>query len=183
MKIRIISGFLGGRRINVPSTDKVRPTTDRVRETLFNILNNKINFENISVLDIYSGSGAVGIEAISRGAELVNFVDNNSLIVKNLEKNIEELDISEKCYISKSDALSFSKKLTEKPFDFIYADPPYFAFDIYKVIINLKKNNYLSDNTLMIIERSKETLNKDVENFGTKPFKIIGSTCLYEILY
>lgn len=183
MKLRIISGELRGRRFNVPDTDKVRPTTDRVRETVFNILNNKIDFEGISVLDLFSGSGAIGFESISRGASFVNFVENNSLIIKNLEKNIEELGVSENCFISKFDALSFSKKMTEKPFDLIYADPPYFAFDIYKIIINLKENNFISEETIFFIERSKETQKKDEENFKVKPLKIIGSTCIYEIPY
>lgn len=183
MKLRIISGELRGRRFNVPDTDKVRPTTDRVRETVFNILNNKINFENISVLDLFSGSGAIGFEAISRGASFVNFVENNSLIIKYLEKNIDILGVNEKCYVSKNDALSFSKKITEKPFELIYADPPYFAFDIYKIIINLKQNNFISEETIFFVERAKETQKKDEEKFKVKPLKIIGNTCIYEIPY
>jgi len=86
MKLRIISGELKGRLIDVPKSDLIRPTTDRVRETLFNILNNKINFENISVLDFYSGTGSLGIECISRGAESVNFVEKDFNISKFVKK-------------------------------------------------------------------------------------------------
>ena len=82
MKMRIISGEAKGRQIFVPKSDLIRPTTDRVRETLFNLLNNRISFEGIKVLDLYAGSGSLGLECISRGAAEVNFVEMNFVIKK-----------------------------------------------------------------------------------------------------
>ena len=74
MRMRIISGAFKGRLINVPQSKLIRPTTDRVRETLFNLLNNKIDFNDIEVLDFYSGSGSLGLECISRGAKIFSFI-------------------------------------------------------------------------------------------------------------
>jgi 16S rRNA (guanine966-N2)-methyltransferase len=181
MKLRIISGELKGRLIDVPKSDLIRPTTDRVRETLFNILNNKINFENISVLDFYSGTGSLGIECISRGAESVNFVEKDFLIFQNLLKNITSLSLQDKCKVIKSDAVSFSKQPPAKKFDLILADPPFFKDDIYEVVENLRSNNYFTGENFMIIERSIQTKSKDTFNFSVEPFKVIGDTCLYEI--
>jgi len=79
MKMRIISGEFKSRMINVPDSKLIRPMTDRVRETLFNLLNNKIDFKNIKVMDLYSGSGALGLECISRGAKEVHFVEKDFL--------------------------------------------------------------------------------------------------------
>ncbi|HSR16822.1 MAG TPA: RsmD family RNA methyltransferase, partial [Ignavibacteriaceae bacterium] len=80
--MRIISGDLKRRLINVPKSGEIRPMTDRVRETLFNLLTNKIDFDMIKVLDLYSGSGALGLECISRGAAEVHFVERNFPIYK-----------------------------------------------------------------------------------------------------
>ncbi len=181
MKLRIISGELGGRLIDVPKSDLIRPTTDRVRETLFNILNNKINFDGISVLDFYSGTGSLGIECISRGADFVTFIEKDFLIFQNLLKNITTLSIQGKCKVIKSDAVSFSAQLPVNKFDLILADPPFFKDDIYEVVEHLKVNKYFDGNNFMIIERSIQTKSKDMFNFSVDPFKIIGDTCLYEI--
>ncbi|MCG6961153.1 RsmD family RNA methyltransferase, partial [bacterium BMS3Abin03] len=85
--MRIISGIYRGRLINVPKSDLIRPTTDRVRETLFNLLSNIIEFEDIKVLDIYAGSGSLGLECLSRGANEIHFIEKNYPIYRNLIKN------------------------------------------------------------------------------------------------
>lgn len=181
MKIRIISGIFKGRLLNVPQSKLIRPTTDRLRETLFNLLNNRINFDGIEILDIYSGSGSFGLECISRGAKDATFVEKNFQIYKNLIENIKSLDVEEICKIEKSDALDFSKRLPIKQYDLIYLDPPYFNNDVYKVVNNLKINNYLKVKGRIIIERSIKSKESDMLNFAVEPFRIIGDTCLYEI--
>lgn len=183
MKLRIISGEFKGRLINVPDSKFVRPMTDRVRETLFNLLNNRINFEGIKALDIYSGSGALGLECLSRGAKEVHFVEKNFSIYENLQKNIESLNVSGNCVTYKMDALKFSDSFYDMNYDLILADPPFFKEDIYNVVDRISANKYLSEGGLMIIERSIQTKNKDIEKFGAEPFKIIGDACLYEIKY
>jgi len=181
MRMRIISGEYKGRFINVPKSDLIRPTTDRVRETLFNILNNEINFNGIKVLDIYAGSGSLGLECLSRGAESVNFVEKNFVIYKNLNENIKLLNAELSCKIFKMEALKFSNKNHEQKYNLILADPPFFKYDIYELVKNLLKNNFLAENGKIIIERSKQTKEKDIEAFGIEPFKLIGDTCLYRI--
>jgi len=183
MRMRIISGSAKGRLIDVPKSKLVRPTTDRVRETLFNILNNKISFEGLKVLDLYSGSGSLGLECFSRGSEEIHFVENNYLICKTLEENIKSLDAAAKCKIYKVTSLKFANLFREVNYDLIFADPPFFKYDIYNVVENLQTNGYFHKETIMIVERSIQTRDKDAENFNCEPFNITGDSCLYEITY
>ena len=181
MRMRIISGILKGRLINVPQSKDIRPTTDRVRETLFNLLNNRIDFDDIEILDFYSGSGSLGLECISRGAKHVTFVEKNFQIYKNLLDNIKSLGVESSCKVVKSEAIDYSKRVPEKQYDLILADPPFFKDDIYQVVKNLRGNNYLKEDARIVIERSIQTKAKDILNFEVNPFKIVGDACLYEI--
>ncbi len=181
MRMRIISGIFKGRLINVPPSKEIRPTTDRVRETLFNLLNNRIDFDGIEVLDFYSGSGSLGLECLSRGANHVTFIERNYQIYKNLLENIKSLNVEDNCKVIKMSSIDYSKKSPDKQFDLILADPPFFKDDIYDVVNNILQNNYLKSNARMIIERSIQTKEKDIENFKTEPFKTIGDSSLYEI--
>jgi len=181
MKMRIISGQFKGRLITVPQSKDIRPTTDRVRETLFNLLNNRIDFDGIEVLDFYSASGSPGLECISRGAKNVTFIERNFQIYKNLLENIKSLNVEAQCKIIRSEAIDYSKRNPEKKYDLILADPPFFKDDIYEVVKNLKANNYLKNEGMIIIERSIQTKEKDILNFGVEPFRIVGDACLYEI--
>jgi len=183
MRLRITSGYLKGRYISVPKSELVRPTTERVRETIFNILNNKISFEGIKVLDLYSGSGALGFECLSRGAEEIHFVEKNSVIYRTIEENIKLLQAENNCTIFKMPAIKFSVLKKNVDYDLILADPPFFKDDIYNVVENILHNRYLHSDCFMIIERSIQTKQKDIENFKVEPFKIIGDACLYEITY
>lgn len=181
MRMRIISGFLKGRFFNVPQSKFIRPTTDRVRETLFNILNNLIDFEDIDVLDLYSGSGSLGFECISRGAKSVLFVEKNRFIFKNLKENIQLLELEDKCSAVLSEAIVFTRKKSFNCYNLILADPPFFEYDIYEVVENIKANGYMNSESLMIVERSIQTKEQDIENFKVEPFRIVGDACLYKI--
>ncbi len=181
MRMRIISGEFKGRFIQVPQSKDIRPTTDRVRETLFNLLNNKLDFNDLKVLDLYAGSGSLGLECLSRGAGAVHFVERNLFIFKNLINNIASLGIEDKCIVYKMEAVKYSRSNINKGYDLIIADPPFFKDDIYKVADNLIQNKFLNKNSYIIVERSIQTKEKDIENFKVQPFKIIGDACLYEI--
>lgn len=178
--MRIIAGEYKGHTILVPKSKLVRPTTDRVRETLFNLINNRIYFEGINVLDIYAGSGSLGLESLSRGASNIHFVENNFVIYNNLEDNIKKLSAKDRTRIFKMTALKFSMLKEHGKYNLILADPPFFKDDIYKVVENILINKYLANKGIMIIERSIQTKEKDINNFGCEPFKIIGDSCLYE---
>ena len=181
MRMRIISGEFKGRFINVPKSNLIRPTTDRVRETLFNLLNNMIDFNGIKVLDFYAGSGSLGLECLSRGAKGIHFVEKNFVIYKNLFENIKSLEVETQCKIFKMSSVKFSQLISETKYDLILADPPFFKDDIYSVIENIKTNQFLNLESFMIIERSIQTKEKDITNFNVEPFKLIGDTCLYKI--
>jgi len=181
MKMRIISGEFKSRLINVPDSKLIRPMTDRVRETLFNLLNNKTDFENIKVLDLYSGSGALGLECLSRGASEVHFVEKNFSIYNNLITNINTLGVTDRCKVHKMETLKFVNSVPGGDFDLILADPPFFKDDIYKVVESVLSNKYLNSEGIMIIERSIQTKQKDIEHFKVEPYKVIGDACLYEV--
>jgi 16S rRNA (guanine(966)-N(2))-methyltransferase RsmD len=132
--MRIIGGKYRSRRIYSPggiqSTDKkvtggFRPTTDRAKETLFNVLNNIIDFESVSCLDLFAGSGALGFETISRGAQTAVFVESSEKQVTFINKTISELKCAEKAVVVRSDAVKHLLEAEGKYFDIIFADPPY----------------------------------------------------------
>lgn len=181
--MRIISGKFKGRIITSPNSKYIRPMTDRVRVTLFDILSNKIDFNGIKVLDLYSGSGSVGLECLSRGANEVHFVERNFIIYKNLVKNIESLDVKTQCKIFKMEVLKFSRMEEHRKYDLIFADPPFFKDDIYEVVENLLANNFLTEGGLVIIQRSIQTRGKDKLHLEVEPFKIIGDSCLYSLQF
>lgn len=180
MRLRIISGELRGRLIEAPQSDLTRPTTERVRESIFNSLTNKISFDSISVLDLYSGSGSLGFEAISRGAGTVIFTEKNFVPGKALAQNIEKLGLKDVCSIRKQAAIACVKSWTGEPFDLILADPPFFAYDVYEVVNTIKARKLIAPGGLMIIERSIQTKDKDVAAFELEPYRQLGDTCLYE---
>lgn len=177
--MRVIAGFLKGRIVKTPKSKLVRPTTDKTKGSIFNYLNNRLDFENILMLDLYAGSGSLGLEAISRGAKEVHFVEQNYLIYKNLLETIEKFDVQNLAKVFKTTCTSFSKKEEHYKYDLIIADPPFFKNDIYKVVENLLKNNFLEKNGILIIERSIQTEKEDVTNLKVKPFKKIGDSLLY----
>ena len=124
----MVAGDLGGRRLIAPPGDSVRPTSDRVREALFSILG---DIEGTTVLDPFTGSGALAIEALSRGAAFATLVDT---IIDPAEANVDALGLGERCSLIQSDAIGFLERDAEL-YDLILCDPPYslarrFAFDL-----------------------------------------------------
>lgn len=161
--MRIISGKLKNRIIAMPKL--IRPTSDKVREALFEILKNCIEGSNF--LDLYSGSGAIGIEAFSRGAKSVTFVDNNFRCIKVLKDNLQKCGISEvsTIHIYNMEALS-SLELFEKKgfsFDIIFLDPPYYKDTAKNTLIAISRCDILPRNAIVILEvYKKENLDEEV---------------------
>lgn len=178
--MRIIAGELGGRSIKVPKSKLVRPTTDKNKEAIFNYLTNKLEFGVLKVCDLYAGTGSLGLEALSRGAKEVHFVEQNFVVYKNLQHNIETLSVEDRTKIFKMSCLRFSSLAEHQRYDLIIADPPFFKDDIHKVVDNLIKNNFLSPNGYLLIERSIQTKNKDIDKFRIEPFKKLGDSLIYE---
>jgi len=124
--VRIISGQNRGLRLTSlgrgDSGVNLRPTTDRVRESLFNILQNRLDFDGLVVLDLFAGTGALGLEAISRGAEYVTFVEKSRFSQDIIKKNIELIGCSQRCNLLTQDATKLSPG---RPCDLVFLDPPY----------------------------------------------------------
>jgi 16S rRNA (guanine966-N2)-methyltransferase len=178
--MRIIAGEFKGHKIKVPNSKLVRPTTDKTKEAIFNYLMNKIDFDGIKVCDLYAGSGSLGFEAISRGSSEVHFVEKNISIYNNLKQNIDSLGVSERTKVFKLSCLKFSNIQEHSTYDLILADPPFFKNDIYQVFNNLNNNKFLKNDGLLIIERSVQTKNEDIENFNSEPIKKLGDSLIYE---
>lgn len=121
--MRIVAGEFGGRRLVVPKDDRVRPTSDRVREAWMSILGSSL--AGARVLDLFAGSGALGLEALSRGAATAEFVEIGARSLKALTANIEALGVSHRCTVHKGDAVRFAEGLPSLAFDLALADPPY----------------------------------------------------------
>lgn len=121
--MRIIGGKLRGRRINPPSNFKARPTTDFAREGLFNILNNRVDFETISVLDLFSGTGSISYEFASRGALDVHLVEKDLSHISGIKKILKELNLENVKPIH-IDVRAYLKACSVK-YDIVFADPPY----------------------------------------------------------
>lgn len=162
--MKIISGTLKGRNIEGYNIEGTRPTMDRVKESLFGMIQDYI--KDSTVLDLFAGSGNLGVEAISNGAKIAYFIDNNPEVIKVLNKNIANLDIQSKSRVILSDwkkALNTFATQNIK-FDLIFIDPPY-AYDVYEKILNkVSTLNLLSDNGLIIMEHSNLHLPTTYEN-------------------
>jgi 16S rRNA (guanine(966)-N(2))-methyltransferase RsmD len=119
--MRVISGSLRGRKLLPPKGKELRPTADRAKETLFNILCSRYSLNDAKVLELFCGSGALGIECISRGAEEAVFVDVN---IELAGKNADALGITDSCRLVRSEVMKYLDKTADK-YDYIFADPPY----------------------------------------------------------
>lgn len=154
--MRIISGLYKGRKIQAPKKLPVRPTTDMAKEALFNILNNQYYFDEISVLDLFSGTGNISYEFASRGTEQIVAVDANYGCIKFINETAENFEMPIRT--TKSDVFKFLEN-SKQQHTIIFADPPYdFEVDLFSKIPQLVfKNKLLEDNGSLIIEHSKHT--------------------------
>ena len=147
--MRVITGSAKGKKLEAPKGLATRPTTDRVKESIFNIIQTKLPAEN--VLDLFAGSGAMGIEALSRGSKKAVFVDSDKFAVSVIKRNLDAARLSHCSSVINSTAEIYLNGCQEK-FDIIFLDPPYnhdFLDDIIDKIILL---NILTDNGIIVVE-------------------------------
>ena len=167
--MRVIGGYLRGKKILDPLDKSTRPLKDLVRESIFNIIEHSnsefVELNRAKVLDLFSGSGSFGIECISRGANKVIFFENYYKSIEILKKNIKQLDLNKKSQIIIKDAYKINKSnLIYKNFDLIFLDPPFKDNNIKHILDNLANAKILKQKTLIIIHRHKNA--KD--NFNKK---------------
>ncbi len=179
--MRIISGKFKGKKILRPNDQKTRPLRDLVKESIFNLIHHskKVNLEidHANVLDLFSGCGSFGLECISRNAKKVTFVENYREILIILKKNIQNLNVLKNCEIIDEDCFDFIKSKqnsVKNKYDLIFLDPPYKEKKVNFLLDNIKENELLNKDGLIIIHRHKKddlTLSKkymilDERNYG-----------------
>ena len=161
--MRVIAGLYRSRQLKSLNTAHLRPTSDRLRETLFNVLSPKI--PGAHFLDLFAGTGAIGIEALSRGAQDVLFVENHPPAAKLIRENLTTLKILRGATVLAMDAHRALEKLQKRQlqqsqafaYDFIFLDPPYAAADEYLRIMNfLNAAPFVNENTIVIAEHTKK---------------------------
>lgn len=123
--MRIIAGRLRRQRLQAPPGQTTRPTTDRTRESLFNLVYSRLDLEGAEVLDLFAGTGSLGLEAISRGAITVTFVEAQSGVLKYARMNAKELGVEDYGTFVRTNAVDFMRRYAGPPYDLILADPPY----------------------------------------------------------
>ena len=153
--MRVIAGSRGRIRLTTVKGDKVRPTTDRIKETLFNILQPDI--PGASFLDLFSGSGAIGIEALSRGAKEAVLVEQDRDALACIRANLKATRFEAEALVKQGDVLSVLRTLQHAPFDLIFMDPPYDLGWEEKVLSVLSEASYVDEYTKIVVEGSAKT--------------------------
>lgn len=163
--MRIISGKYKGRRITAPKKLPVRPTTDMAKEALFNILNNTFYFDDISVIDLFAGTGNICYEFASRGTKEIVAVDQDYGCIRFINKTADEFEMD--IQTVKSDVFKFLEKTTQKA-TVIFADPPYeFTVEQFsRIPLLVFQNDLLEENGQLIVEHSKHTDLSHLENYS-----------------
>ncbi|MDQ1179996.1 16S rRNA (guanine(966)-N(2))-methyltransferase RsmD [Rhodococcus sp. SORGH_AS_0301] len=154
---RIVAGTAGGRSLVVPSRG-TRPTADRVREALFSALESRMYLDGASVLDLYAGSGALGLEALSRGAEHVLLVENDARAAAVVARNIESVGLPG-AQVRIAPVAAVVGGTPERRYDLVLADPPYSVSDgaVSSVLDRLVEGEWLAEDALVVVERSSRS--------------------------
>ena len=165
--MRVVAGRLRGRNIASPSSNDIRPTQDRLREAVFNILMHA--YENpvldARVLDLFAGTGALGIEAVSRGAAFTLFVDNGSEARALLRNNVEALGLGGVTKVYRRDATNLGPAHPVEPFSLAFVDPPYGRALADKALASLREGKWLTAGALVVVEESKTAAFSAPEGF------------------
>ena len=165
--MRVVGGRLKGRNLASPSSRDIRPTADRLRESVFNILVHAYDdpIEDARVLDLFAGTGALGIEASSRGAKFVLFVDNGAEARALLRNNVESLGLGGVTKVYRRDATDLGPAHPVEPFSLVFLDPPYGKGLAEKALESARGGGWLTSEALIVIEESVDAGFKPPEGF------------------
>ena len=184
MSLRIISGELKGKRLFSPKGIKIRPTAESIRESIFNILSSTIL--NSVVLDLFAGTGALGIEALSRGASFAVFMETDKDALSLIEKNVAACRLQGRIKIIRADIAKKKIALNNEfpSVNLVFMDPPYNKNLIKPALINLSASHFLQQNALIIIEHAlTETLPEDVLEYKISDQRRYGKTLVSFLNY
>jgi len=154
--MRVISGTARGTKLKSVEGLSTRPTLDRVKESVFNILNSDIEIRESRVLDLFAGSGALGIEALSRGASRCVFVDKDVASIKIVKENLEKTRLADKADIYMLEAGAAVSRLRGEKFDIVFLDPPYSKDIVPRIIGEIISSGILSGGAVVVVEHDKD---------------------------
>jgi 16S rRNA (guanine966-N2)-methyltransferase len=166
--MRIVSGKFRGRSLRGPSSNAIRPTSDRLRESIFNILVHAYAdpITGARVLDLFAGTGALGLEAISRGADYALFVEEAAEARALIRENVEALALTGATRIFRRDAARLGNMGTMEPFDLVFCDPPYGQGLAEKSLVAARDGKWLAPSALVVVEEAVKAGFKAPEGFG-----------------
>ena len=176
--MRIISGFLKGKKIDFLKSNTTRPLRDFVKESTFNIIKHSslidVSLENANILDLYSGVGSFGIECVSRGAKKITFVEKDNKALGVLKKNITHLKLENMCFVFEAKIISFLSRLNKNnKYEIFFFDPPFSENFFIEDLKLIKKSTIFNKNHIIIIHRenkSKDDLSNLINIFTTKKY-------------
>jgi len=165
--MRIVGGRLGGRTLLTPKSQGIRPTSDRLREALFNILQHSYGdpVTGTRVLDLFAGTGALGLEAISRGAAFALFVDDGAEARALMRQNVEALGLAAVTRIFRRDATKLGPAHPLEPFRLAFLDPPYRKGLAERALVSAREGGWLTDDALVVVEEATHAGFKTPEGF------------------
>lgn len=175
--MRIVAGEWRGRKLAAPEGDTTRPTADRTRETLFSMLASRLgSFEGLKVADLFAGSGALGLEALSRGAAHCLFVDQDASAIRAIRRNIANLQAQSRCDVRAGSALSLGP--AKEPLDLVLLDPPYDTGAGAVAIDKLNRLGWIGEATWVSLETAKGE-SVSVKGFETETARDVGRARLH----
>lgn len=162
--MRVIAGTARSLQLETPKGDGTRPTTDRIKETLFNVIQNDV--PEAVFVDLFAGSGGIGIEALSRGAKKAYFIENQKDAISCIEKNLKHTKMFDKALVLKQDAITAVSYSIHEPADVIFADPPYGMGYDRMLLEAAATSKAVTDDTLLIVEELKDADFSYTDNLG-----------------
>ncbi|MGV3651418.1 MAG: 16S rRNA (guanine(966)-N(2))-methyltransferase RsmD [Devosia sp.] len=181
--MRIIAGRFRGKQLTSPEGDAIRPTADRVRESVFNILASRLGpgFEGVRVLDLFAGTGALGLEALSRGAASAVFVETDAEARGLIRDHIQAFGVAGTAKLLRRDATALGAAGTMGPVDLVFLDPPYGKGLGEQALSSLRDGNWLTPETLLVLEESAEVDITLPEGFALEDRRVYGAAAIHLI--
>jgi 16S rRNA (guanine966-N2)-methyltransferase len=177
--MRIVAGTFKGRELQGPASLATRPTSDRVRESLFNILAHGVEgftLDGARVMDLFAGTGALGLEALSRGAKFCQFVEESAEARGIIRKNADSFGVIGQCKIWRRDATDLGPCAPQSPFDLVFADPPYGQGLGAKALASLVAGGWLNEGAVVVLEEAEKADVPEIAELELLDERVYGET-------
>ncbi len=174
--MRVVGGSLRGRALAAPSSEGIRPTSDRLRESIFDILEHNWDVQDARVIDLFAGTGALGIEALSRFASFALFVDNGAPARGLIRQNLEEFGLGGRSQLFRRDATALGRISTMAPFSVVLCDPPYNLGLAPKALRSCADGGWLTEGAVVMVEESRKSAVQLPDDFEEIKRRAYGET-------